>query len=124
MSDQSTEVMRKWQESAKYWSRYNDQIREMFMPLSLTLIEEAKIAAGQKVIDIAGGSGEPSLTIANVVGPTGSVMCTDAVADMVAAARHEAEKLGINNIEFKQCSAESIPFEDNFFDVAVSRLGA
>jgi len=124
MSDQSAEVMRKWKETAKYWSRHNEQIREMFMPLSLTLIEEANITGGQKVLDVAGGAGEPSLTIANVVGPTGSVMCTDAVAEMVDAARQEADRLGITNIECQQCSAESIPFADNLFDAAVSRLGA
>jgi len=124
MSDQSAELMRKWKETAKYWSKYNDQIRGMFMPLSLALIDEAKITRGQKVIDIAGGAGEPSLTIANVVGPTGSVMCTDAVVEMVEAARHEAERLGLTNIEFQQCSADNVPFEDSLFDAAVSRLGA
>jgi ubiquinone/menaquinone biosynthesis C-methylase UbiE len=124
VSTQSTDVVRKWQETAKYWSRYNDQIRQMFMPLSLTLIDEAKIATGQRILDVAGGSGEPSLTIANVVGPDGSVMCTDVVAEMVEAAKHEASRLGISNIEFQQCSADSIPFADHSFDAAVSRLGA
>ena len=124
MSQESTEVLSKWKESAAYWSTYSDQLRQVFMPLSLTLIDEAGISSGQKVLDVAGGSGEPSLTIAKFIEPGGAVMCTDAVAEMVETAKQEAARLGISNIEFRQCVAENLPFEDNSFDVAVSRLGA
>ena len=124
MSQESTEVLSKWKESACYWSRYSDQIRQVFMPLSLTLIEEAGITPGQRVLDVAGGSGEPSLTIAKFIEPDGSVMCTDAVAEMVETARQEAARLGVSNIEFRQCVAEDLPFQDSYFEVAVSRLGA
>jgi ubiquinone/menaquinone biosynthesis C-methylase UbiE len=44
------------------------------------------------VLDVAGGPGEPSLTMAETVGPMGSVMCTDAVAEMVEAARGETRE--------------------------------
>ncbi|HVF22913.1 MAG TPA: methyltransferase domain-containing protein, partial [Pyrinomonadaceae bacterium] len=77
----------------------------------------------QKVLDVAGGPGEPSLTIAETVGPNGSVMCTDAVAEMVAAAEAEAKRRGLTNVEFRECVAESLPFDDNSFDAVVSRLG-
>src|SRR6185369_996315 len=79
---------------------------------------------GQTVLDVAGGAGEPSLTIATVVGPTGSVTCTDAVAEMVAAARSEAQRRGLTNVQFQQCTADSLPFPSDSFDVTVSRLGA
>ena len=78
---------------------------------------------GESVLDVAGGAGEPSLTIAEVVGRTGSVTYTDAVQEMVAAAESEAERRGLTNITFKQCSAQSLPFENQLFDAVVCRLG-
>jgi ubiquinone/menaquinone biosynthesis C-methylase UbiE len=96
----------------------------MFAPLTQALIDEANIGSGQSVLDVAGGSGEPSLTIAETVGPDGSVTCTDAVAEMVEAAQSEARRRGLTNVVFRQCAADSLPFENNSFDVVVCRLGA
>ena len=116
-------MIKEWRESAQYWAKHNDTIRTMFAPLTQALLEEAEIREGQPVLDVAGGPGEPSLTIAETVGPTGLVTCTDAVAEMVETARAEAQRRGIENVRFQQCSADDLPFPDNSFDAVVSRLG-
>jgi len=116
-------ILQEWRDSAEYWEKHAQTIRTMFAPVTKALIEEAEIVEGDKVLDVAGGPGEPSLTIAEFVGPTGSVTFTDAVAKMVQAAEREASRRGITNISFQQCSADALPFEDQQFDVAVSRLG-
>ncbi|HEX6047348.1 MAG TPA: class I SAM-dependent methyltransferase [Pyrinomonadaceae bacterium] len=121
---QPADSVAEWQESAQYWTRHSDIIHSMFAPLTRALIEDAGIKAGDSVLDVAAGAGEPSLTIAEVVGPTGSVMCTDAVEEMVLGAQIEAQRRGIRNIDFGQCVADSLPFANDSFDVAVSRLGA
>jgi ubiquinone/menaquinone biosynthesis C-methylase UbiE len=113
-----------WQTSARYWDKYRAVITEMFAPLTSALVEEAQIGIGQKVLDIGGGSGEPSLTIARIVGPTGSVMYTDPVAGMLESAQAEAGRRGLTNIHFKRCSADDLPFADCTFDVAIGRLSA
>ena len=95
----------------------------MFRPLTQALIDDAGVTEGDAVLDVAGGSGEPSLTIAERVGPIGSVMCTDVVAEMVAAAQSEAQRRGLTNVAFRQCAADSLPFENNSFDAVVCRLG-
>jgi hypothetical protein len=77
------DILGEWRESAPYWEKHRDVIRTMFAPLTQALIEEAGIVAGHSVLDVAGGPGEPSLTIAKIVGSAGAVMCTDAVAEMV-----------------------------------------
>jgi ubiquinone/menaquinone biosynthesis C-methylase UbiE len=96
----------------------------MFGPVTQALIEDADNMEGEAVLDVAGGAGEPSLTIAETVGRTGSVTCTDVTPEMVAAAESEAQRRGVNNVVFKQCAAESLPFEGKSFDAVVCRLGA
>lgn len=112
-----------WRESAKYWAQHSETIHQMFVPLTRALIERAGIHQGQSVLDVAGGAGEPSLTIAETVGPEGSVTFTDGVAEMVETARARAQQRGLTNIQFHQSVAESLPFPDESFDVVVSRLG-
>lgn len=121
---QADAVLREWRDSAFYWQKHLDMIRVMFAPLTQALIEDAGIIEGDSVLDVAGGSGEPSLTIAEAVGPTGSVTYTDAVAEMVTAAKSEAQRRGLTNIVFRHCAADSLPFETESFDAVVCRLGA
>ena len=123
METKTVEMLDCWRDNAKYWTRYSDTIARMFMPLTEAMIERAGIHEGQSVLDVAGGAGEPSLTIAERVGPNGSVTCTDAIAEMVEAARHEADRCGLKNMRFQQCTADSLPFPENSFDAVVSRLG-
>ena len=120
---EADKVLREWTESAPYWEKHSATLRTIFAPVTLALIEDADIAKGQSVLDVAGGPGEPSLTIAERVGPAGSVMCTDAVTEMIEAAEREAHRRGITNVSFRQCIADALPFGDNSFDVVISRLG-
>lgn len=120
---QDNKTLHEWRTTAPFWTKHSATIRTMFAPLTEALIEDAGIGTGQTVLDVAGGAGEPSLTIAERVGPTGAVTCTDAVAEMVAAAENEARRRGLANIMFRQCVADSLPFDSNLFDAVVSRLG-
>src|SRR5437867_8949660 len=122
--EEQSKALDAWQTSARYWDTYRVLIAQMFAPLTSGLVDEARIGTGQKVLDIGGGSGEPSLAISFIVGPTGSVMYTDPVAGMVEAAQTEAGRRGLANIHFRQCSADDLPFADCTFDAAVGRLSA
>jgi SAM-dependent methyltransferase len=96
----------------------------MFEPITGALVKAAGIKQGYGVLDVAGGTGEPSLSIARTVGPLGAVMCTDAALEMVSAAEHESRRLRIGNVAFHQALADKLPFDDNAFDAVVCRLGA
>jgi ubiquinone/menaquinone biosynthesis C-methylase UbiE len=122
--ENQNKALRGWQTSARYWDKYRVLITEMFAPLTSGLVEEARIGMGRKVLDIGGGSGEPSLTISRIVGSTGSVMYTDPVAGMLESTQAEAGRRVLTNIHFRQCSANGLPFADCTFDVAVGRLSA
>lgn len=141
MPTQSNEkdVLREWRESAPYWAKHADTVRSMFAPITHALIEAGGIREGLAVLDVAGGAGEPSMTLSSVVGDSGSVVFTDAVAEMVTTARLEARKQasgqaskqasdqpskqGRMNIAFNQCFAEALPFLSDSFDAVVCRLG-
>ena len=116
------EILAAWEESSQYWRKHQAIIEQMFAPLTNSLITAAQIRHGQHVLDIGGGSGEPSLSIAPIVGNEGSVTYTDPSAGMVETARDEAKGRGLTNINFYKAPAEELPFEDNTFDVAVGRL--
>jgi ubiquinone/menaquinone biosynthesis C-methylase UbiE len=124
ISERHNKVLDAWQTSARYWDKYRLLIAQIFAPLTEALVQEARIRIGQNVLDIGGGSGEPSLRISRIVGPTGSVMYTDPVAGMVETAQEEAGRRGLTNIHFRQCSADDLPFTDRTFDAAVGRLSA
>jgi ubiquinone/menaquinone biosynthesis C-methylase UbiE len=124
MSTQNPDVLTAWETSSQYWNKYQQLIELMYAPLSRALATAAGIASGQSVLDVGGGSGEPSCTIATLVGSTGSVTYTDPAAGMVKAAQAEAERRQLTNIRFHQCPAEQLSFPDAVFDAAVSRLSA
>src|SRR5438034_4370763 len=122
--ENQNKALHAWQTSARYWDKHRDLITKMFAPLTSGLVEQAQIGIGQNVLDIGGGSGEPSLTISRIVGPTGSVMYTDPVAGMLESAQAEAGRRGLTNIHFTQCSADDLPFADRTFDAGLGRLSA
>jgi ubiquinone/menaquinone biosynthesis C-methylase UbiE len=120
---QNKEVIGQWSESAPYWEKYRAVIREMSAPVTQALIEDAGITSCSAVLDVATGTGEPALSIADLVGPEGKVVGTDAVPEMVEAARREGSRRKLQNASFEVAFSESLPFLDNTFDAAVSRFG-
>jgi SAM-dependent methyltransferase len=120
---QNKEVIGQWSESAPYWEKYRPVIVEMFAPVAQALIEDAAIARGNSVLDVATGPGEPALTIADLVGPEGMVVGTDVAPEMVEAARREADQRRLQNARFELAFTDSLPFPANTFDAAVSRFG-
>ena len=121
--EQREDILRAWRESARYWEKHLGVIRAMFAPVTRVMIEDAEITTGQEILDLAGGAGEPALTIAEAVGDSGYVTCTDAIREMVDIAEREARRLQLTNMRFRQCLVESLPFESDRFDRAVCRFG-
>lgn len=121
---QNKEIIGQWSETAAYWEKYRPVITGMLAPVAQALIEDAAIAKGNSVLDVATGTGEPALTIAELVGPDGSVVGTDVVPEMVEAARREGERRNLQNAKFKLAFTDNLPFPANTFDATVSRFGA
>ena len=110
-------------ETAAYWDKHRETIRGLFHPVTTALIDEARIAPGHVVLDVATGSGEPALSIAEVVGPAGQVVGIDPLPEMIAAADRAAKERHFENARFEVASADRLPFDNDQFDAVVSRFG-
>jgi ubiquinone/menaquinone biosynthesis C-methylase UbiE len=117
------EVIKRWRGSAPFWEKHRNTIRGMFAPITQALIEDAEIGTQDSVLDVATGPGEPALSVAAVVGPNGKVFGVDAIHGMIAAARTEAQRLGLKNAKFDVAFADDLPFAANTFDAVISRFG-
>lgn len=82
--------------------------------------EYAKLKAGDTVIDLGSGAGNDAFIARKIVGEKGRVIGVDFTEPMIALARANAEKLGLNNVEFRQGDIEDMPVTSNKADVIVS----
>jgi enediyne biosynthesis protein CalE5 len=112
-----------WDGAASGWSKWEPKMDPATRPVSERIIEMAGIEPGNRVLDVAAGLGEPSLTAARVVGADGTVVATDISAEMLAFGRKRAEAAGVENIEFSQVAGADLDFPAESFDAAVSRWG-
>ncbi len=85
-------------------------------------VETSGVKAGDKVLDIAGGSGDLSKRFANKVGPTGEVVLTDINASMLGVGRDRLLDEGIA-APAVQCDAEKLPFAEGYFDCVIVAFG-
>ncbi|HEY7986285.1 MAG TPA: bifunctional demethylmenaquinone methyltransferase/2-methoxy-6-polyprenyl-1,4-benzoquinol methylase UbiE [Methylophilaceae bacterium] len=85
-------------------------------------VETSGVRAGQKVLDIAGGSGDLSRLFAKKVGPSGEVVLTDINASMLTVGRDRLLDDGLA-VPALQCDAEKLPFTSNYFDCVIVAFG-
>ena len=80
----------------------------------------AKLNAGETVLDLGSGGGIDVLLSARRVGSTGKAYGLDMTDEMLALARENQRKAGVENVEFLQGEIEHIPLPDNSVDVVIS----
>ncbi|MBI5568378.1 MAG: methyltransferase domain-containing protein, partial [Desulfomonile tiedjei] len=112
-----------WSHVAAGWKKWWETMEKSARPAGERLVELADIRIGQLVLDVATGIGEPAVTAARKVGPTGKVVATDQAPLMLAIARERATELGLTNLEFREVDAEALDFPEQSFDAILSRWG-
>lgn len=80
----------------------------------------AKIKKGDVVVDLGSGAGNDCFVARNETGENGKLIGIDFTPAMIDKARANAEKLGFNNVEFRQGDIEKMPITSNVADVIVS----
>lgn len=112
-----------WDDAAPGWQEHHDVTERQWGFVTQRLIELAGVKAGDRVLDLASGIGEPALSVARRVGPTGRVVVTDLSSAMLAIATERASQMGLTNVEFHEMDAEAIDLPERSFDVVVCRFG-
>jgi ubiquinone/menaquinone biosynthesis C-methylase UbiE len=112
-----------WTRVAPSWGEYDDTLKWYFRAVTERMLATAAVGPGQRVLDIASGTGEPAIPAAEQVGPTGHVLGTDFVESMLAIARRKAESKGLRNVEFRRVDGEEIEVPAGTFDAVLARWG-
>jgi demethylmenaquinone methyltransferase/2-methoxy-6-polyprenyl-1,4-benzoquinol methylase len=87
-------------------------------------IEVSAVRPGNRVLDIAGGTGDLTARFSELVGGDGEVVLADINDSMLKVGRDKLIDGGFHgNIEYVQANAESLPFPDNHFDVVSIAFG-
>lgn len=119
------QVAAEWgiKQTADAWQKHYPRMRKQFEDVTKTLAAAADLNAGMSVLDLASGTGDPSITIAKLVGPNGSVTATDLNPNMLEVLVRNASGDGVSNMTTRQCDAHELPFDDAAFDRVTSRFG-
>lgn len=120
------QVREEWQNPEIYaaYRKWGHHEAEWGREVGDLIVDSADLRAGQTVLDVAGGHGEPALPVAEKVGPSGHVTCTDLGPGLLDVARQRADERAITNITFRTADAHELPFPDGTFDRVTCRLGA
>jgi ubiquinone/menaquinone biosynthesis C-methylase UbiE len=103
--------------------KWRKQSAAMGSGMTEAIVAAAKVAPGMRVLDIACGTGEPSITIARLLQGTGEVVGVDLSGGPLAVAGERAKQHGLSNVRFQQADVHDLPFPANSFDRITSRLG-
>ena len=99
---------------------YPKMVETFLLPIGPRLVEACGIKEGQRVLDVAAGTGNASIPAAQ----TGAeVTASDLTPELFDAGRERATDAGVE-LEWAEADAENLPFEDESFDVVMSCIGA
>ncbi|MGL9720351.1 bifunctional demethylmenaquinone methyltransferase/2-methoxy-6-polyprenyl-1,4-benzoquinol methylase UbiE [Symbiopectobacterium sp.] len=87
-------------------------------------IECSGVRRDQRVLDLAGGTGDLTAKFSRLVGESGEVVLADINASMLKVGREKLRNLGIiDNVSYVQANAEALPFPNDYFDCITISFG-
>lgn len=111
-----------WAGLSAGWEKWDAIIMSQLAPVTAAMIECLAIGETARHLDVAAGTGEPGLTIAELAS-RGHVMLIDLSPEMLDIAARRAAARGIANVETRVGSADDLPFDDATFDSVSVRFG-
>ncbi|MCM2326826.1 MAG: methyltransferase domain-containing protein [Lysobacter sp.] len=113
-----------WQSAAEAWDRWGPLLARWLGPATETMLDMAAVGSGARVLDVAAGAGEQTLTAARRVGANGSVLATDISPAILGFALDAARRAGLGNVETHELDGERHEtLAEGSFDAAISRVG-
>lgn len=106
------------------WRTYDAMEARLTAPLTERMIDLAGIRPGMHLLDLGTGRGEPAISAARRVGPSGFVLGVDVSASMLDMARQRAAREGVTNLELRVMNAEALGgIPTAYFDATLARWG-
>lgn len=112
-----------WNKDGAAWRRWNPTLDRWYGEVTRQMLDLAQIQPGQRMLDIAAGAGEPAISAAERVGPSGYVLATDISERIVELALQVARERGLKQIETRPMDGEKLDLPDASFDAVLCRLG-
>lgn len=112
-----------WDAAAAGWNDHTPKIRAWLGSATDAMLGMAGVATASRVLDVAAGTGDQTLAIAERVGPQGHVLATDLSPAVVALAEANAARAGFANVHARVADGEDLQVPAASFNAAVCRLG-
>ena len=109
-------------EAAEQWHRGKAHRAEVTGPANELMLDLANLRAGDRVLDVAAGTGDQTLIAARRVGPTGYILATDLCASMLDIAGEAVRNAGLTNVETRIMDADNIDLDTDSFDAVICRM--
>lgn len=112
-----------WNKDGEAWRRWTHTLEGWYGVATRQMLDRAMISPGQRILDIAAGAGEPAVSAAERVGPSGYVLATDISEGIVELARQVACERGLKQIETRAMDGEKLNLTEASFDAVMCRFG-
>jgi SAM-dependent methyltransferase len=112
-----------WDREGEKWAREPGRIERLNGEFGSVMLDAAQLRAGELVLDVGCGTGATTVEAAARVAPRGTAVGIDFSRPLLAVARQRIEHAGHDKVDFIEADAQVYPFEEDAFDVIVSRFG-
>lgn len=120
----NAEQIEYWNErGGPQWVKLQERLDAQIGPLGLVALEQAAAQPGESVLDVGCGCGHTALTLADLVGPRGSVIGVDVSQPMLGRARERQQEQQLQNLSFLHADAQTHRFDPESVDLLFSRFG-
>ena len=120
----NAEQIEYWNErGGPQWVKLQERLDAQIGPLGLVALEQAAAQPGEAVLDVGCGCGHTALTLADRVGPRGTVTGIDVSGPMLGRARERQGEQQLQNLSFLHADAQTHQFEPASVDLIFSRFG-
>lgn len=117
-------TLQQWNTAAEAWHRWGPLLSRWLGPATETMLDMCDIQQGSRVLDVAAGAGEQTLSVAKRIGRNGQVLATDISPDILKFADESANLAGLNNVQTQVIDGENLAtLEAKPFDAVISRVG-
>jgi len=117
-------TLQQWNNAAQAWHRWAPLLNRWLGPATETMFDMCAIKEGSRVLDVAAGAGEQTLSVARRIGSQGEVLATDLSPEILQFAAESANLAGLSNVKTQVIDGENLAeLHEHPFDAVISRVG-